>query len=204
MKMYDSVLQRVKILEEKNGIRYTTTDSKLYNGLKIALIILFSFAALIKSFYFLGALVASQLQLPLITPAVCTALLVLGFVLLLFKQHIIGTVLITVSSAMLIFTFAGMLVDEYTEKLVAKFYWAHLIPLLALVVLAVCMTIIAVSAKVKLKRMYNRVVENIYNAYKINIANGETIEEDKWEEFLEKFDPTNYTSQFVSNRYESE
>ena len=29
-------------------------------------------------------------------------------------------------------------------------------------------------------------------------------EEEKWEEFLEKFDPTNYNSQFISNEEESE
>ncbi len=200
MKMYDSVLQRVRILEEKNGIRYATTDGKLYKGLKIVLIIFFAYAMLMKSFYFLGAIITSQLELPLITPAVCTALVIAGFILVLLKQHIIGTAVTTVSSAVLIFTFGRMLIDSYTEKLIPKFYWAHLIPLLAIVILSVWMTVIAVRAKVKLKNMYNRVVENIYNAYKINIADDEAVEEEKWEEFLEKFDPTNYNSQFISNR----
>lgn len=200
MKMYDSVLQRVRILEEKNGIKYATTDGKLYKGLKIVLIVLFAYAMLMKSFYFLGAIITSQLELPLITPAVCTALVIAGFILVLLKQHIIGTAVTTASSAVLIFTFGRMLIDSYTEKLIPKFYWAHLIPLLALVILSVCMTVIAVRARLKLKHMYNRVVENIYNAYKINIADGEAVEEEKWEEFLEKFDPTNYNSQFISNR----
>ena len=39
MKMYDSVLQRVKILEEKNGIKYANTDGKLYKALKIIFIV---------------------------------------------------------------------------------------------------------------------------------------------------------------------
>lgn len=202
--MYDSVLQRVRILEEKNGIKYATTDGKLYKGLKIVLIVLFAYAMLMKSFYFLGAIITSQLELPLITPAVCTALVIAGFILVLLKQHIIGTAVTTASSAVLIFTFGRMLIDSYTEKLIPKFYWAHLIPLLAIVILSVWMTVIAVRAKVKLKNMYNKVAENIYNAYKINIADGEAVEEEKWEEFLEKFDPTNYNSQFVSNEEESE
>ncbi len=204
MKMYDSVLQRVRMLEEKNGIKYATTDGRLYKTLKIVFILFFSYAMLIKSFYFLGALIASHLKLQVITPAVCTALLVAGFVLVLLKQHIIGTVLTTASSVVLIFTFGRMLIDSYTEKLVLKFYWAHLIPLLALVILSVCMTVIAVRATLKLKRMYNRVAENIYNAYKINVADGEAVDEQKWEEFLEKFDPTNYNSQFISDEEESE
>lgn len=204
MKMYNSVLERVKILEEKNGISYATTDGKLYKVLKLAFIVLFAYAMLIKSFYFLGSAIANHLELNIVTPAVCTVLLVAGFVLILVKLHIIGAVLTTAASAILIFTFSGMLVDSYTDRLIPKFYWAHLIPLLLIVMLAIWMTIIAVRAKVKLKRMYNRVAENIYNAYKINIANGETVEEEKWGEFLEKFDPTNYTSQFVSNGEESE
>lgn len=204
MKMYDSVLQRVKMIEEKNGIKYATTDGKLYKGVKIVFIILFSYAMMMKSFYLLGAVIASQLKLPLITPVVGTTLIIAGFVLLLLKQHIIGTAITTASSAVLIFTFGRMLIDSYTEKLVLKFYWAHLIPLLLLVIFSVWLTVIAVRARLKLKHMYNRVVENIYNAYKINIADGEAVEEEKWEEFLEKFDPTNYNSQFVSNEEKSE
>lgn len=204
MKMYDSVLQRVRMLEEKNGIKYATTDGKLYKGVKIVFIILFSYAMMMKSFYLLGAVIASQLKLPLITPVVGTTLIIAGFVLVILKQHIIGTAITTASSAVLIFTFGGMLVDSYTEKLVLKFYWAHLIPLLLLVIFSVWLTVIAVRARLKLKHMYNRVVENIYNAYKINIADGEAVEEEKWEEFLEKFDPTNYNSQFVSNEGKSE
>ena len=202
--MYDSVLQRVKMIEEKNGIRYTTTDSKIYHVLKIVLSILFVYAMLIKSCYFLGAVIANQLKLQIITPAVCTALLIAGFILVLFKQHIIGSALTTVSSTVLIFTFGRMLIDSYTQKLLPKFYWAHLIPLLLLVILSLWMTVIAVRAKIKLKRMYNRVAENIYNEYKINIAGGEAIDEGKWEEFLENFDPTNYNSHFIFNEEERE
>ena len=39
MKMYDGVLQRVKQVEEKHGIKYATTDGMLYKTLSILLII---------------------------------------------------------------------------------------------------------------------------------------------------------------------
>ena len=159
---------------------------------------------IIKSLYLFGALIASQLELQIVTPSVCAALLVAGFVLVLCKQHIIGTAIITVSSAMLIYTFGGLLINSDSEKSMLTFYSAHLIPLLLIVILSVWMTVIAVRARVKLKRMYNKVSENIYNSYKINIVDGEAVDEEKWEEFLEKFDPTDYNSQFVSNEEESE
>ena len=61
------------------------------------------------------------------------------------------------------------------------------------------MAVIAVRAKVKLKKMYNKVAENIYNTYKINVAEGQAVEEEKWEEFLENFNPNEYNSQFIKN-----
>ena len=39
MKMYDGVLQRVKQIEDKHGIKYATTDGALYKILSVLLII---------------------------------------------------------------------------------------------------------------------------------------------------------------------
>ncbi len=204
MKMYDSILERVKFLQEKNGIKYATTDGKLYKSLKVLLILFFIYAMVIKSFYFLGALVATHLQLDIVTPAVCTVLLMVGFVLVLCKQQLIGSILNLGSSAVLILSFSKVLVDSLTDKLLPKFYWAHLIPLGMIVILSIWMTVIALSSKIKLKKMYNKVAENIYSTYKVNVAKGEVIEEEKWEEFLENFDPTRYNDQFKLNEEDSE
>ncbi len=199
MKMYDSVLKRVKILEEKNGIKYADTNGRLYSTTKVLFILIFIYAMVIKSFYFLGALIVPQLELEVVTPAICTALLIAGFVLAVCKVHIIGSVLTAVSSVILTLNFSKVLIDDLTDKLLPKFYWAHLAPLCLLVICAVIMTVIAVRSKIKLKKMYNKVAENIYNTYKINVAGGEVIDEEKWEEFLENFDPNNYNQQFKSN-----
>ena len=59
---------------------------------------------------------------------------------------------------------------------------------------------IALRANFKFKKTYEKVVNNLYNDYKIDLGSGEDIPEDKWEEFLENYDPYNYTAQFKTKK----
>lgn len=205
MKMYKSVLERVRILEQKNGIVYANTNSGIYKLLKVLFILDFIYAMGIKSMYFLGiALDTTPRVYEYITPAICTGILVLGFVLILFKQHIIGFLMTLISAIILMFEFNNQL-QNATEVLVNhKFAWAHLVPLSLLVVFSLPMVIIAVRAQVKTRKMYNKVINDIYSKYSIEIAKGEDIDEEKWEEFLNEFDPYNYGDQFVKKVEKSE
>ena len=205
MKMYKSVLERVRILEQKNGIVYANTNSGIYKLLKVLFILDFIYAMGIKSMYFLGiALDTTPRVYEYITPAICTGILVLGFVLILFKQHIIGFLMTLISAIILMFEFNNQL-QNATEVLVNhKFAWAHLIPLSLLIVFSLPMVIIAVRAQYKTRKMYNKVINDIYSKYSIEIAKGEDIDEEKWEEFLNEFDPYNYGDQFVKKVEKSE
>ena len=205
MKMYKSVLDRVRILEQKNGIVYANTNSGAYKILKVLFILDFIYAMGIKSMYFLGiALDTTPRVYEYITPAICTGILVLGFVLILFKQHIIGFLMTLISAIILMFEFNNQL-QNATEVLVNhKFAWAHLVPLSLLIVFSLPMVIIAVRAQHKTRKMYNKVINDIYSKYSIEIAKGEDIDEEKWEEFLNEFDPYNYGDQFVKKVEKSE
>ena len=205
MKMYKSVLERVRILEQKNGIVYANTNSGIYKLLKVLFILDFIYAMGIKSMYFLGiALDTTPRVYEYITPAICTGILVLGFVLILFKQHIIGFLMTLISAIILMFEFNNQL-QNATEVLVNhKFAWAHLVPLSLLIVFSLPMVIIAVRAQYKTRKMYNKVINDIYSKYSIEIAKGEDIDEEKWEEFLNEFDPYNYGDQFVKKVEKSE
>lgn len=205
MKMYKSVLERVRILEQKNGIVYANTNSGIYKLLKVLFILDFIYAMGIKSMYFLGiALDTTPRVYEYITPAICTGILVLGFVLILFKQHIIGFLMTLISAIILMFEFNNQL-QNATEVLVNhKFAWAHLVPLSLLIVFSLPMVIIAVRAQYKTRKMYNKVINDIYSKYSVEIAKGEDIDEEKWEEFLNEFDPYNYGDQFVKKVEKSE
>ena len=205
MKMYKSVLERVRILEQKNGIVYANTNSGAYKILKVLFILDFIYAMGIKSMYFLGiALDTTPRVYEYITPAFFTGILVIGFVLILFKQHIIGFLMTLISAIILMFEFNNQL-QNATEVLVNhKFAWAHLVPLSLLIVFSLPMVIIAVRAQHKTRKMYNKVINDIYSKYSIEIAKGEDIDEEKWEEFLNEFDPYNYGDQFVKKVEKSE
>ncbi len=212
MKMYKSVLERVRILEQKNGIVYANTNSGVYKILKVLFILDFIYAMGIKSMYFLGvALDTTSRVYEYTTPAICTGVLVLGCVLILFKRqtiahilNIIGFLMTLISAIILMFEFNNQLQNATEVMVNHKFAWAHLIPLSLLVVFSLPMVIIAVRAQVKTRKMYNKVINDIYSKYSIEIAKGEDIDEEKWEEFLNEFDPYNYGDQFVKKVEKSE
>lgn len=205
MKMYKSVLDRVRILEEKNGIVYADTNGRLYKVAKVFFVLSFIYAMFIKLMYFLGAAMDTTSRVyETTTPAICTGVLILGFVLLLFKQHIIGFISMTVSAVMLMFVFNVQLQNGMEVMINHKFAWAHLIPLSLLIIFSFVMTVVAVRAKVKLKKMYNKVINDIYEKYSVNVAKGEEIDEAEWEEFIEKFNPFDYGNQFVKKVDKSE
>ena len=212
MKMYKSVLERVKILEQKNGIVYANTNSGAYKLLKVLFILDFIYAMGIKGMYFLGiALDTTPRVYEYITPAICTVILILGCSLILFKRqtfahilNVIGFIITLTSAIILMFEFNNQLQNATEVMINHKFAWAHLVPLSLLIVFSLPMVIIAVRAEYKTRKMYNKVINDIYSKYSIEIANGEDIDEEKWEEFLKEFNPYDYGNQFVKKGKKSE
>ncbi len=202
MKMYDGVLQRVRRLEEKNGIRYATCDGKLYLTARVFLIIAFAYGMAINLLYLLGMLItksgdAKDVYTYILTPVVCSVALIAGFVLLLKKIHIAGGVLSVAASTVLALFFIPLMEGDIANTLQAKYYYRHLAPMSIIFIAAVVMTFIAIRADLKLKKTYNKVVENIYTLYKVNLAEGEDMPEDEWENFLESYEPNNLNNQFL-------
>lgn len=204
MKMYYGVLQRVKQIENKNGIRYATTDSKGYKILKVLLILALIYTFGVNLIIILGAALGGNTAL-LLNTGISTLVIIAGYIIYIKKLYILGGVLTLAPTVYLALYFKNLLTDTgYTVGVNAKYYWRHLIPLAIIAVCITAMCIIAVRAKARLQKMYNKVTENIYNKYKVNVADGEDIDEAQWEEFLANFDPRDYNSQFVKNEAQSE
>ena len=51
MKMYEGVLKRVKQLEEKNGIKYSKTDGKLFTSFKVINVLAFIWTVIMNFLY---------------------------------------------------------------------------------------------------------------------------------------------------------
>lgn len=204
MKKYDGVLKRVRFLEKKNGISYAKTDGKLYTAMKVLYSIAGVWTFFMNLFFILGFLIqysgtdnmSSALNY-IITAGVCTVLMIAGYVLTCCKINLAGGIMSVVPEILLIFFFGNILTDSLgVLGFKLSFYWRHLAPLILMIICITIMTVIAVKEKVKTNRMYKKVCENLYNMYNVSIANGDTITDEQWDEFLASYNPDEYQKQF--------
>ena len=203
MKKLDGILKRVEILEYKKGINYAKTDGRLFKTLKTIYNILYIYT-FVMNLFFVGSLflkiesgeeILSQVSNQLITVCVCTVAILASIVLSRFKLHLTAGITSILSLSFLLPVFSNLL-DESINGLFGfkwSFYWRHFIPIAIMAFLTVWMTVIAIRARIKTDRMYKRVVENLFNNYKLNQADADNISEEKWNEFLNNYNPYDYT-----------
>ncbi len=212
MKKYDGVLKRVRILEEKNGIKYAKTDGKLYGALKVIYTIAGVWTVLMNLFFILGFLLqyTGTNSMPqalnyILIATVGTVLIIAGYVLTCCKVYLTGGIISVLAEILLIPFFGSILMDSLGFLgFKISFYWRHFAPLFLMLIFMVWMTVIAVKARTKANRMYKKVCENLYNMYNISVANGDIISDEQWDEFLADYDPDEYKRQFKKQEESAE
>lgn len=201
--MQESVLRRVRMIEEKNGIKYAKTDGKLYKTLRVLYIITFAYTMAINLLYIAGMLLVyggtdnfKNVVNSLISVCVCTAVIIAGFVLSFFRFKFAAGVMSIAPEIFLIPVFGAVMKDDLGFMgFTASFFWRHFAPLALLVILMTATTVIAVRARIKTEKQYKKVTENLYKLYQ---STGGDISDDQWEEFLKEYDPTDYKKLFKS------
>lgn len=201
MKMQESVLRRVRMIEEKNGIKYAKADGKLYKTLRVFYIITFAYTMAINLLYIMGMLLVyggtdnfNNVANSLISVCVCTAVIIAGFVLSFFKFKFAAGVMSIVPEIFLIPVFGAVMKDELGFMgFTASFFWRHFVPLALLVILMTATTVIAVRARIKTEKQYKKVTDNLYKLYQNTSGD---ISDTQWEEFLKEYDPTDYRKLF--------
>ena len=210
MKKNDVVLQKVRLIEDKNYIFYARTDGRAYKILKVIFTVFFAYTVFNNAIYAVGSLIVgknylSEILKPVLTAVIGTVMLIAGFVFLNFKKHIVSFLLTAVSSIGMIPLFADLLKDETAvNTYLPKFYWRHLIPLLALAILSLILTVIALRADIKTRKLYKSVVDSVREVYGADLDNGGELTDSQWDEFLKKYDPLSYRLQFKSEDSKSE
>lgn len=197
MKMQESVLRRVRAVEEKNGIKYAKTDGRLYKTLRVFYIILFAYTTAVNLLYiagmtyvYLGTDNFKNVVNSIVTVSICTALIAVGFVLSFFRFKLAAGIISIVPEIFLIPVFGIALSDSLGFLgFKASFYWRHFAPLALLVILMIFTTVIAVRAGIKTEKQYKKVTDNLYKLYR---QNGNDISDEQWEQFLNNYDPTDY------------
>lgn len=201
--MQESVLMRVRMIEEKNGIKYAKTDGKLYKTLRVLYIITFAYTMAINLLFIAGMLLVyggtdnfKNVANSLISVCICTAVIIAGFVLSFFRFKFAAGVMSIAPEIFLIPVFGAVMKDDLGFMgFTASFFWRHFAPLALLVILMTATTVIAVRARIKTEKQYKKVTENLYKLYQ---STGGDISDDQWEEFLKEYDPTDYKKLFKS------
>ena len=197
MKMQESILRRVRAVEEKNGIKYAKTDGRLYKTLRVFYIILFAYTTAVNLLYiagmtyvYLGTDNFKNVVNSIVTVSICTALIAVGFVISFFRFKLAAGIISIVPEIFLIPVFGIALSDSLGFLgFKASFYWRHFAPLALLVILMIFTTVIAVRARIKTEKQYKKVTDNLYKLYR---QNGNDISDEQWEQFLNNYDPTDY------------
>lgn len=209
MKMQESVLRRVRMVEEKNGIKYAKTDGKLYKTLRVLYSLVFIYTVGINLLFISGMLLVyggtdkmAGILNSLISVCVCTALIIAGYVLSFFKFKLAAGILSVISEIILIPVFGAVMQDSLgVFGFTASFYWRHLIPLTILIILMTAATVIALRARLKTEKLYKKVTDNLFEIYQ---SRGKDLTDEDWEEFLKNFDPTDYKRLFKESERKPE
>ena len=202
MKMYESVLTRVRTVEQKNGINYAKTDGILYKTLRVIYSVIFFYTVIINLLFIAGMFLVrygtdnfKSVKNLLVSVCVCTG--VMSF----FKFKLTAGIISVLPEILLIPLFGSAMKDTLgLFGFKYSFYWRHLAPLLLLVILTVILTVIAVRARVKTEKQYKKVTENLYKLYNVTVGNeSDGITDEQWEIFLQTYDPTDYKKLFKQN-----
>ena len=204
MKMQESVLVRVRMVEEKNGIKYAKTDGRLHKVMRVLYTLFFAYTMGINLIFIAGMLMLHygtdnfpNVMNTLITVCVCTGLIIAGYVLSFFRFKLIAGIISVVPEIFLIVTFGSVMRDTLGFMgFIPSFFWRHLIPLSLMVITMTVAVFIAVRARIKTERQYKKVMDNLYRIYN---ENGGDITDDQWDNFLKEYDPTDYTKLFKAN-----
>ncbi len=209
MKMQESVLRRVRMVEEKHGITYAKTDGRLYKALRVSYTLLFIYTMGINLLFICGMLVTKLgtdnfkgILNSLITVIVCTVLIIAGFCLSFTRFKLAAGLLSALPEIMLIVVFGALMKDSLgVMGFKVSYFWRHFAPLLILVILMAVTTVIAVRARIKTEKQYKKVLDNLYALYSLN---SDDISNEQWEAFLEEYDPTDYKKIYKESKQISE
>lgn len=204
MKMQESVLARVRMVEEKNGIKYAKPGGRLHKVMRVLYTLLFAYTMGINLIFIAGMFMLrygtdnfKNVTDTLITVCVCTGLIIAGYVLSFFKFKLIAGIISVIPEILLIVTFGAITQDPLGFMGFKNFFfWRHFIPLALMIITMSVAVFIAVRARIKTEKQYKKVMDNLYRIYN---ENGGDITDDQWDNFLKEYDPSDYTKLFKAN-----
>ena len=211
LKKNPNILERLKIKEEKAGIRRLSVGSAWGKTCKVVYIISFVYAFFIKLIYMLSTyfqasyvikntgyenLTSHQLSQyadvknSLLLVGIATTLLIASLVLLCKRIFVVALSINTAVTVTLCVHFAFRMSETLeTYGLASSYTYYHLVPLALLFVTGTVYCIIGIRNKVLEDKAYIAFVDRLYQNHSKEIEN---LTDEEWEEFLSNYDPRDY------------
>lgn len=202
MKKYDNILKRVEQVEYKLGISYAKTKGKLYKTMwridLIGVIYLFIINALVVTSTLMNKAVGAGNNvkfnnLSIILICGFTLLPIVGLILSNLHFEIIGSALNIAAVPYFCYIYIKTCISSTGEGLfglIKLFYIRHLPSMVIILITAFIMLFIAVREKIKVNRMYKRIIENLYKNYADKKkSENEEVSDEEWKDFVKHYSP---------------
>ena len=200
MEKYKNIKEKVKQIEYKLGVSYAKTDGKIYKwlwGLELLCVIyLFGLNSLTLLSAYLRQVHVNQRYFTTLTFILLiagTLLEIGGIILNKVGFHIIGNILNIIPLPYFVCVFAPMLThpDGFMGYR-SEFYFRYFISYVLILLFSLIMIFIALRQRLKTRKLYNRVLDNIYEEYKKkNTSDDFSTSEEDWDNYIRNFDPRN-------------
>lgn len=215
MKKNPNILKRVEQYKYKRGIHIIDTDSGIYTFMRVLTTIAFIFTMFCNGLYIMGQLInlssgeKSSINMPaFIAISIGTAVIIIGYVLNCTRFKLWGALaLIIPQITNYIYFHHAFNPNASTDGVVdttsfilgmpIRFYVRHFIPAVIMLIAAIVMVIIDISARIKNNKIYYHILDDLYSKYKA--GSREDMNEAEWEEFLSNYEPSKYQKQFTEN-----
>lgn len=193
MKKNQNILNYVDKYKEKYGIKYADNGSPLIKGLGVAAIIVWCYSLLIlltSVFSFIlkfksGIFAYTDFKSVFITTVACSVLMIISAVFYVVNKKVIASVVAIITQLAAVLTY--MPISVYVDGYMASFYWKFAIPAALIILIAVAISFILIRAAIKTNKIYNSLVDGIYNQY--GSKDGQKLSEKQWQEFLNNYNP---------------
>lgn len=211
LKKNPNILERLKIKEEKAGVRRLSVDSAFGKTCKVVYIISFVYALCIKLIYMLSTyfqasyvikntgyenLTAHQLSQysdvknSLLLVGIGAVLLIAALILLCKRIFAFSLPINAAVTVTLCVHFAFRMSETLeTYGLASSYTYYHLAPLALLLISSTVYCIIGIRNKVLEDKAYTAFVDRLYENHSKEIEN---LTDEEWEEFLSNYDPRDY------------
>lgn len=198
MKKYAYIKEKVKKIEYKLGTNYTKTDSNGYKYLRILNALCIIYLAGVNILTLLSASLREKYLGNKYFEPVTFWLLIAGtcfeiaaIVLNRLNFSITANILSIIPLPYFLCVFAPMLTHpDGLWGYRSEFYFRHLISYVLILIFSFAMLFIAIRQHIKTRKLYNRVLDNIYEEFKkANASDDFTVSEKEWDKYVKNFDP---------------